>query len=170
MKNKANPSLFILSGPVMSLEEVIQSTMLIGEYKHNIDNKKRLAVPAKLRKDTGDKVVITRGLDNCLFLFPMREWEALAEKLGKLPMGQQDTRAFVRLLLSGASEVELDQLGRVLIPDYLKEYAGLGKKVVIAGLFNRLEIWDDKRWEGYKGNMEKQNDRIAEHLGELGVI
>jgi len=100
----------------------------------------------------------------------MREWEALAEKLGKLPMGQQDTRAFVRLLLSGASEVELDQLGRVLIPDYLKEYAGLGKKVVIAGLFNRLEIWDDKRCEGYKGNMEKQNDRIAEHLGELGVI
>ncbi|MFH1769351.1 MAG: division/cell wall cluster transcriptional repressor MraZ [Parcubacteria group bacterium] len=144
--------------------------MLIGEYKHNIDNKKRLSVPSKLRKDTGDKVVITRGLDNCLFLFPMKEWEQLAEKLSKLPMGQQDTRAFVRLLLSGASEVELDQLGRVLIPDYLKGYAKLDKKVVIAGLFNRLEIWDEKTWEGYKGNMEKQNDRIAERLGELGVI
>ena len=118
--------------------------MLIGEYKHIIDPKKRLSIPSKLRKEIGDRAVLTRGLDNCLFLFPMREWEQLAEKLGKLPFGQQDTRSFVRLLLSGASEVEMDQLGRVLVPDFLKEYAGLKKTVIVAGLFNRLEIWDEE--------------------------
>lgn len=144
--------------------------MLIGEYTHSIDPKKRLAIPSKLRKEIGEKGVLTRGLDSCLFLFSMKEWEQLAEKLGKLPFGQQDTRGFVRLLLSGAVEVEMDQLGRILIPEYLKNYAQLGKKVVIAGLFNRLEIWDANRWNQYKGNLEKQSDRIAEKLGELGVI
>ncbi len=144
--------------------------MLIGEYKHSIDPKKRLSIPAKVRKDIGDKAVLTRGLDNCLFLFPMKEWEMLAAKLGTLPMGQQDTRGFVRLMLAGASEVELDQLGRVLIPDYLKEYADLKKNVVIAGLFNRLEIWDEEKWTDYKTNLEKNGDRIAEKLGELGVV
>ncbi|HEY4506984.1 MAG TPA: division/cell wall cluster transcriptional repressor MraZ [Candidatus Paceibacterota bacterium] len=144
--------------------------MLIGEYKHIIDPKKRLSIPSKLRKEIGDRAVLTRGLDNCLFLFPMREWEQLAEKLGKLPFGQQDTRSFVRLLLSGASEVEMDQLGRVLVPDFLKEYAGLKKTVIVAGLFNRLEIWDEEHWSEYKKNIEKNSDKIAEKLGELGVI
>jgi len=144
--------------------------MLIGEYKHTIDPKKRLSIPIKLRKEVGEKVVLTRGLDNCLFLFSLKEWEPLAEKLGKLPFGQQDTRGFVRLLLSGASEVELDQLGRVLIPDFLKDYAFLKRTVIVAGLFNRLEIWDEERWRAYKENLEKNNDRIAEKLGEIGVI
>lgn len=144
--------------------------MLIGEYTHNIDAKKRFAIPSKFRRELGDKVVITRGLDSCLFLFPIAEWNLLAEKLGKLPLGQQDTRGFVRLLLSGASEVELDQLGRVLIPEYLKDYADLKKKVVVAGLFNRLEIWDDEKWKAYKGNLERNTDRIAEKLGEIGAI
>jgi len=144
--------------------------MLVGEHKHVIDNKKRLSIPAKFRKEIGDKAVITRGLDNCLFLFPMKEWEVLADKLGKLPLGQQDTRGFVRLLLAGASEVETDQLGRILVPDYLKNYAGLNKSVVITGLFSRLEIWDEEKWQVYKSNLEKNGDRIAEKLGELGVI
>lgn len=144
--------------------------MLIGEYKHALDPKKRLSIPVKLRKEIGDRAVLTRGLDNCLFLFPMKEWEQLAEKLGKLPFGQQDTRSFVRLLLSGASEVEIDQLGRILVPDFLKNYAALKKTVIIAGLFNRLEIWDDSRWNDYKNDIEKNSDRIAEKLGELGVI
>ena len=144
--------------------------MLIGEYKHLIDAKKRLSIPVKLRKEIGDRAVLTRGLDNCLFLFTINEWEQLAEKLGKLPFGQQDTRSFVRLLLSGASEVELDQLGRILIPDFLKDYAVLKRSVVITGLFNRLEIWDEERWTNYKNNLEKNSDRIAEKLGELGVI
>ncbi|PIR41146.1 MAG: cell division/cell wall cluster transcriptional repressor MraZ [Candidatus Yanofskybacteria bacterium CG10_big_fil_rev_8_21_14_0_10_46_23] len=144
--------------------------MLIGEYTHSIDQKRRLAIPSKLRSKIGERVVVTRGLDSCLFLFPMKEWNELAEKLGSLPFGQQDTRGFVRLILSGAAEVETDQLGRILIPDYLKEYAQLGKKVVIAGLFNRLEIWDAQRWSTYKTNLEKESDRIAEKLGELGVV
>jgi MraZ protein len=144
--------------------------MLIGEYKHSIDKKKRLSVPVKFRKEIGERAVLTKGLDNCLFLFPQKEWEQLAEKLGKLPFGQQDSRGFARLLLSGASEVEFDQLGRILIPDFLKDYASLGKTVVITGLFNRLEIWDDERWKAYKDILEKNSDRIAEKLGELGVI
>ena len=144
--------------------------MFIGEYKHTIDPKKRLAIPVKFRKELGSKAVLTRGLDGCLFIFPMNEWEQLAEKLGKLPFGQQDSRGFVRLLLAGASEVEFDQLGRVLVPDFLKDYAALKKEVVIAGLFNKLEIWDEARWSSYKTNLEKNSDRIAEKLGELGVI
>jgi len=144
--------------------------MFIGEYKHSIDNKKRLAIPVKFRKELGGKAVLTRGLDGCLFIFPQKEWEQLAEKLGRLPFGQQDSRGFVRLLLAGASEVEFDQLGRGLVPDFLKDYAGLKKEVVIAGLFNKLEVWDETRWSSYKANLEKNSDRIAEKLGELGVI
>ena len=144
--------------------------MLIGEYKHNLDPKKRFAVPSKFRRELGNKVVITRGLDSCLFLFSVSEWNILAEKLSKLPIGKQDTRGFVRLLLSGASEVDLDQLGRVLVPDYLKNYAGLKKKIVVAGLFNRLEIWDEENWQNYKSNVEKNTERVAEKLGEIGAI
>lgn len=114
--------------------------------------------------------MLTRGLDGCLFVFPLREWEQLAEKLGRLPFGQQDSRGFARLLLAGALEVEFDQLGRILVPDFLKDYAALKKEVVIAGLFNKLEIWDGARWSSYKANLEKNSDRIAEKLGELGII
>lgn len=144
--------------------------MFIGEYKHTIDPKKRLAIPVRFRKELGGKAVLTRGLDGCLFIFPLGEWGRLAEKLGQLPFGQQDSRGFVRLLLAGASEVDFDQLGRILVPDFLKDYAALKKEVVIAGLFNKLEIWDEARWSSYKANLEKNSDRIAEKLGELGVI
>lgn len=143
--------------------------MLIGEYKHTIDDKKRLAIPSKLRKELGAKAVITRGLDNCLFVFPSKEWQKLIEKLGSLPIGQKDTRGFSRLMLSGASEVDLDTLGRVLVPDYLKTYAQLKRNVVIAGVYNRLEIWDEARWDTFKNQSEKEVDNIAERLGELGV-
>ena len=144
--------------------------MLVGEHKHSLDPKKRLSIPAKFRKEIGERVVLTRGLDNCLFLFPIEEWERLADKLSKLPIGQQDTRAFVRLILAGAAEVEIDQLGRILVPDFLRNYAGLNKTVIIAGLFNRLEIWDEEKWNVYKANLEKNGDKIAEKLGELGMI
>ncbi len=144
--------------------------MLIGEYKHTIDPKKRLAIPSKLRKELGEKAVLTRGLDNCLFLFSSKEWEGLAQKISALPMGQQDGRGFARLLLSGASDVEIDQLGRVLVPDYLRDYAGLKKAVIVAGVGNRLEIWDEEKWSAYKKELEKNGDRIAEKLGELGII
>lgn len=143
--------------------------MLIGEYTHTIDNKKRLAVPAKMRKELGEGAILTRGLDKCLFLYPMKEWQKLTEKLGELPMGQRDTRGFLRLMLAGAVEVEFDQLGRILVPDYLKEYAGLKQKVAIAGIYSRVEIWDEKKWTEYKEEVEKNTDMIAEKLGELGL-
>jgi MraZ protein len=143
--------------------------MLIGEYTHIIDDKKRLAIPSKIRKELGAKAVITRGLDNCLFVFPSKEWQKLVEKLSNLPIGQKDTRGFSRLMLAGASEVDLDTLGRVLVPDYLREYAQLKKNVVIAGIYNRLEIWDEVRWNTFKNQSEKEVDNIAERLGELGV-
>ncbi|MFZ5559344.1 MAG: division/cell wall cluster transcriptional repressor MraZ [Patescibacteria group bacterium] len=143
--------------------------MLIGEYTHTIDAKKRLAIPAKMRRELGAKAVITRGLDNCLFIFPLKEWQKLVEKLSNLPIGQKNTRSFIRLVLAGASEADLDSLGRILIPDYLKDYAQLKKNVIIAGVYNRLEIWDKTRWELFKQQSEKEVDNMAERLGELGV-
>ena len=143
--------------------------MLIGEYVHTIDPKRRFAVPAKMRKELGDQAILTRGLNNCLFLYPMHQWQKLTDKLIQLPVGQGDTRSFLRLLFSGAVEVEFDQLGRILVPDYLRLYAGLKQRVVIAGVFDRLEIWDADRWEAYKTDVEKNTDMIAEKLGELGL-
>ncbi len=143
--------------------------VFIGEYHHTIDPKKRLAIPAKFRKQLGETAVLTKSLDNSLVLYPMKEWEQLAEKLSKLPVGQSGTRGFVRTMLAGASDVEIDSLGRVLVPDYLKNYAGLKKNAVITGLHNRLEIWDAEAWSDYKKNSEKNTGDIAEKLGELGV-
>ena len=143
--------------------------MFIGEYFHTIDTKRRLAVPAKFRKDLGKQAVLTRGLDNCLYLYPSGEWKKLAEKLAHLPITRADSRAFARLMLAGAMDVTLDQLGRILIPDYLKEYAGLGKKAVIAGLYNRIEIWDASQWQSYKNQTTKQVESIAEKMNELGI-
>ncbi|PIP17719.1 MAG: cell division/cell wall cluster transcriptional repressor MraZ [Parcubacteria group bacterium CG23_combo_of_CG06-09_8_20_14_all_35_9] len=143
--------------------------MFIGEYSHTIDQKKRLAIPSKFRKELGERAVITRGLDNCLFVFSLNEWKILSQKLSKLPLSQKDARGFSRLMLAGAMEVELDKLGRILIPDYLKQYASLEKKVIIAGLYNRLEIWNEAEWKNYKQKSEKEIGSIAERLGELGV-
>jgi len=144
--------------------------MLIGEYKHNLDAKRRLAIPSKFRKELGEGAILTRGLDNCLFIFPSKHWAPFAEMLAGLSLAKQDTRSFSRLFLSGAVEVEFDSLGRILVPDHLKKYASLKKSVIVAGLFNRLEVWDEDRWNGYKTNLEKNSDKIAEKLGELGLI
>ncbi len=143
--------------------------MFIGEYQHTLDTKKRLAIPAKLRKELGERAILTRGLNSCLFIYSIQQWEKLTEKLAQLPTGQGDTRSFLRLLFSGAVEVDLDQLGRILVPDYLKTYAGLHTRVVVAGVFDRLEIWDEDRWNTYKAEVEKNTDMIAEKLGELGL-
>lgn len=143
--------------------------MFIGEYKHSIDEKGRIAVPVKFRKTIIKGAVITRGLDNCLFLYTKEEWKKLADKLVALPISKSNTRAFSRLMLAGAMDVELDKQGRAIVPEYLRKYAGLNKKAVIAGLYNRLEIWDEEKWEQYKNNTEKESGDIAEALGELGV-
>jgi len=144
--------------------------MLIGEYTHSIDTKKRLSLPAKWRKELGKKLVVTRGLDNCLFIYPQQEWKKITEKIGQLPLGQADTRGFNRFFLSGAVEVEVDSVGRILVPDFLKEFAGLAAKVVLAGIHDRVEIWDEKRWTSYKRRVEKEADTLAEKLGTIGVL
>lgn len=143
--------------------------MFIGEYTFKLDQKKRVAIPVKFRKSLGKKAVITRGLDSCLFMYSLKEWQDLAQKLSSLPMAQADVRGFARLMLAGAMEVNIDSLGRILIPDYLKKYALLSKKVVIAGLFNRIEIWNDREWDSYKQKTEKEVGNIAERLKELGI-
>jgi len=143
--------------------------MFIGEYSHSVDAKGRLAVPVKFRARLKGGAVVTRGLDNCLFLYPQAEWQKLAQKLSQLPISQKNTRAFARLMLAGAMEVKIDSLGRILVPEYLRQYAGMKKKAVVAGLFNRLEIWDEIKWNRYKTGTEKESGEIAEKLGELGV-
>ena len=144
--------------------------MLLGEFIHTIDEKKRLALPKKFKDELGKKMVLTRGLDNCLFVYPLKEWAHTAEKLKQLSFTQADTRGFNRFMFSGASEVETDTAGRILIPDALKKFANLKSKVVIAGVSDRVEIWDEKAWATYTARIEKQADQLAEKLGEVGVL
>lgn len=143
--------------------------MLLGEYKHSVDQKGRLAIPAKFRPRLSSGAIITRGLDHSLFLFDLTEWEVLAKKLMALPLAQAGSRAFVRLMLSGASNVEIDSQGRILVPDTLRAYASLEKSAVVTGLYNRIEIWSEEIWKVYKANTESKSDEIAEKLGELGI-
>lgn len=143
--------------------------MLLGEHQHNLDAKGRVAIPAKFKDKLAAGAIITRGLDECLFVFASKEWEILAAKLIALPLAQANSRAFMRLMLAGATDASLDNQGRILIPDYLRKYADLKKQVVIAGLMSRVEIWDMERWEAYKKKTESASDEIAEKLGELGI-
>ncbi|MFH1252867.1 MAG: division/cell wall cluster transcriptional repressor MraZ [Candidatus Uhrbacteria bacterium] len=143
--------------------------MFIGEYHHTVDEKGRLAVPVKFRAELAQGAVITRGLDSSLFLFPKEEWDKLANKLAGLPLGQSNSRAFARLMLAGAMDVELDKQGRVILPEYLRQYATLEKNAVVVGLYNRLEVWDAAKWKEYKKTTEADAEKIAEQMGELGV-
>jgi MraZ protein len=149
--------------------EKVEKSMFIGEHIFSIDKKRRISIPAKFRRGLGKKAVVTRGLGNCLVLYPMPEWEKLAQKLQNLPAAKGEARGFVRILLSGAADVGLDKLGRILIPDYLANYAVLKKNVAIIGLGNRIEIWDEKKWQEYKAKMETKVEDIAEKLEELGI-
>jgi len=143
--------------------------MFIGEYLHSVDNKNRLALPAKFRAELKGGLVVTRGLDNCLFVFTKKNWKTLVDKISNQPIGNADARGFSRIMLAGAMEVKLDSLGRILLPDYLKKYASLKKSVVVTGLFSRLEIWDESKWNIYKTQIEKNAEKLAETMGELGV-
>nr|MDQ3018664.1 division/cell wall cluster transcriptional repressor MraZ [bacterium] len=120
--------------------------MFIGEYSATIDDKARVSIPAKFRASLKNKVVVTRGLDNSLVLYTLDEWKKLAEKLASLPISTANTRAFSRLMLAGAMDCELDKQGRIVLPGYLKEFAQINKKLVFAGLYNRVEIWSDDLW------------------------
>ena len=143
--------------------------MFIGEYQASIDEKGRIAVPAKFRAQLKKKVVVTRGLDQSLFLYTIDEWKKLAEKLASLPISTGNTRAFSRLMLAGAMDSEIDKQGRITLPGYLKDFAKMQKKVVFAGLYNRVEIWSEELWTIYKKQTEKDSNQIAEQLGSLGV-
>jgi MraZ protein len=142
--------------------------MFIGEFQHNLDEKGRLAIPAKFRADLKKGAVVTKGLDDCLFLYTKAAWEELvSSKLSQLSFNKANQRAFARFMLSGASEVECDAQGRVVLPEYLRQFASLRKQAVIAGLYDRLEIWDKDRWEAYRSNNDQASGSIAESLADL---
>ncbi len=143
--------------------------MLIGEFKHNLDSKNRLTVPAKLRVELGETPVLTRGLDGCLFIYPARDWQLFMEKMANLPLGQKKARDFKRFMLSGASETEIDEMGRILIPEPLKKYAALEKSAVIIGVSDRIEIWSEGIWNEYIVESGKASGDIAEGLEQFGI-
>lgn len=146
--------------------------MLIGEHIHALDDKNRLSLPAKFRGELGKKVVITPGLDGCLFVFAVKEWQGIAGRLtgGESSMLQSDNRGFNRRMFGGAVEAGVDSIGRVLIPDFLKKIAGLTEKVAVVGIQNRLELWDEKVWREYRDVIEKKADTLAEKLGNIGIL
>ena len=143
--------------------------MFIGEHQHSLDEKGRIIIPSKFRADLGLEFVMTKGLDNCLFVYPKSEWEILEEKLKKLPLTSKDARAFVRFFFSGASESTLDKQGRVLIPANLREHSRLDKEAVIIGVSTRIEIWSKDHWDNYIDEDNLSYESIAESMAELGI-
>jgi MraZ protein len=142
--------------------------MFIGEYQHSIDEKGRVSLPVKFRAKLASGCVVTRGIDKCLWIYSLDEWEKLAEKISQLPITQKDSRNFSRLILAGAVDLSIDKLGRINLPSYLKEYAGINKKVTITGMYNRIELWPEEAWNKFKKEMEDNSEQIAENLSELG--
>jgi MraZ protein len=139
--------------------------MFIGEYRHTFDSKNRISLPAKFRKELGKSVVVTRGFDRCLFVYPMSAWKKQSERIAAHSMGNAAGRGLARLLLAGAVEADVDTSGRILIPDYLKSFAALTEKGVVAGVNDRVELWDEKAWTMYTKAIEKNADEYAESLG-----
>lgn len=143
--------------------------MFLGEFQHTLDDKGRLTIPARFREGLGERFIVTRGLDNCLFAYPMSEWQVLESRLKTLPLTKADARAFVRFLFSGAAEGELDKQGRVMLPPALRTHARLDKEVVVIGVSNRVEIWAKEVWEAYVEQAESSFEDIAENLEGLGL-
>ncbi len=143
--------------------------MLMGEFEHSIDSKGRLIVPSKLREQLGEKFVVTRGLDGCLFGYPQTEWGKLEEKLDQMPLAKKDARSFVRFFYSAATECEIDKQGRINIPNTLRKHASLEKNCVIIGVSTRIEIWDKKRWDDFSEETEENFDDIAETMIDFGL-
>jgi len=143
--------------------------LFYGEYQHSMDPKGRIIIPSKFRDELGPKFIATKGLDNCLFMYPMNEWANLENKLKSLPLTNRDARAFIRFFFSGAAEVELDKQGRILLPQNLREYANLQKDIYIIGVSVRVEVWDKAKWEEYNTDDSLSPDRIAEKMVKLGI-
>lgn len=145
--------------------------MFIGEYRHTLDDKNRLSLPAKFRSAFGKKIIITRGLDRCLSVYPNKEWNVFTNKLADLSFGQSDARAFGRFILGGAVEVELDKSGRILVPDFLANFAGIiPGKMVVTGAGNRVELWGELQWDEYAKRVSSEVDQLAEKLGAIGMV
>lgn len=142
--------------------------MLLGEYKHNIDSKGRLIVPAKFREDLGEYFIVTRGLDGCLFGYPQKEWEVLEQKLKQLPLAKKESRAFTRFLYSAATECTLDKQGRINIPQTLRNHAKLEKSCYVVGVSERFEIWSEERWLAFSDEAEGSFEDIAEQMVDFG--
>ena len=141
--------------------------MFMGEYNHTIDAKNRLIIPSKFRETLGNEFVVTKGLDGCLFVYDNDAWAEFEEKLKSLPLTNKEARKFARFFLAGAASVEVDKQGRILVPSVLKEFAGLGKDVVLVGVASRIEIWSKERWEDVSSCEDMEE--IAEHMSELGL-
>jgi MraZ protein len=143
--------------------------MFMGEYQHTIDDKGRLIMPAKFREGLGENFVVTKGLDNCLFVYPMNEWKVLEEKLRSLPFTKSDARAFARFFFSGAIECELDKQGRILLTANLRDHAQLQKDVYIIGVSSRLEIWSKEVWEEYNSKTQESYEELAEKMVDFDL-
>lgn len=143
--------------------------MFIGEYQHTIDPKGRIIMPSRFREGLGDRFVVTKGLDECLFVYSLEEWSNLENKLKNLPLANKDARAFIRFFFSGASECEVDKQGRILIPSNLREFAKLDKEVVVTGVSTRIEIWSRDKWEAYNDDSGMDADNLAEKMSLLGI-
>lgn len=143
--------------------------MFIGEYQHNLDLKGRISMPVKFRSKMAGGAVVTKGLDSCLSVYTVEEWGKLAEKLAALPLTNSASRAFARLMLAGATQVNIDKQGRITLPAYLREYAGLDSSIIVAGLFSRVEIWSQEGWKNYKQGTESDTSKVAGELENLGI-
>lgn len=143
--------------------------MLLGEYNHTIDEKSRLIVPSKFRDDLGSTFIVTKGLDNCLFIYSITEWQTFEAKLKALPLTNQNARTFTRFFAAGATECQLDKQGRIVLPQHLREHAGLSKDVVVIGAITRAEIWDREKWVNYTSEDNLSVEEIASQMSDLGI-
>jgi MraZ protein len=144
--------------------------MFIGEYTHTMDKKRRVSLPQTFREELNETVVLTRGLDSCIFLFPEDSWQDIADELASLSFGDADSRGLNRFLLSGAREVKIDASGRILVPDFLSDFAELEKEVVFTGVHSRIELWGSDQWKDYTKEVESNADLLAQTLGDVGMI
>lgn len=144
--------------------------MLIGEYIHTIDEKNRISLPSKFRKELGKSVILAPGLDRCIAMFTVKEWARISEKLSESSMLSSDNRSFARLMFGNAVEASVDSIGRILVPQFLKDRASIKGKIAVIGVQGRVELWDEKTWNTYKGTLDKRADDLAEKLGQIGVL
>lgn len=144
--------------------------MFMGQYNHSLDAKGRIIVPAKLREGLGDNFVVTKGFDGCLFVYSEEGWKAFEDKFNSLPLNNKDVRQLTRFFLAGASACEVDKQGRFNVPQYLREFAGLEKDVVLIGAGSRVEIWDKNKWDDCNQSYDDNMDDVAENMQSLGFI